>query len=90
MKNKQIFTRPICGNKTTFLGLIDTEISQEEFTLVTIEAENYHKPKESIRIENSSGSNIKNEPIEHDKGIGINETINPKEKMINNNLKSQI
>ena len=90
MRNKKIFTRPICGNKTTFFGLIDVEISQEEFTLVINEAENYHKPKESIRIKNSLGSNIKNKPIEHDNGIGINETINPKERMINNNLKSQI
>ena len=90
VRNKKIFTRPICGNKTTLFGLIDAEINQEEFTLVIKKAENYHKPKESIRIKNSQGSNIKIKPIEHEKGIGINETINTKERMIDNNLKSQI
>ena len=37
-------------------------------------------------MKNSQGSNIKNKPIEHDKGIGINEKINQKERMINNNV----
>ena len=59
MRDEKIFTRPIFGNKSTFFGLIDAEISHEEFKLAINEAENYHKPKESIRMKNSQGSNIK-------------------------------
>ena len=41
VRDKKIFTRPIFGKKSTFFGLIDAEISHEEFKLAINEAENF-------------------------------------------------
>lgn len=62
--------------KITYEALIDANISLEEFTLVSNEAEYYQKLKGNIRIKDSERWVIeRNKLIEHGKRIGINEMI---------------
>ena len=69
---------------------ISLSISHEEFTLACIEAENYSRLNEIIRIKTSKNGDIERDRlIDHSKMILINETIKQNEK-IKNNLKSQV
>ena len=62
--------------KITYEALIDANISLEEFTLVSNEAEYYQKLKENIRIKDSERwVTERDKLIEHGKRIGINEII---------------
>ena len=71
-------------------GLINSEISHEEFMIIINEDKNYREIKESIRMMNSQRSDAeKITLIEECKKIGINEVIKCNE-VINNNLKYQI
>ena len=68
-------------------GLMDDEISHEDFEAIINEEKKYRELKESIRMMNSQRSDVeKVNLIEEGKKIGINEVIKRNE-IINNSLK---
>ena len=68
-------------------GLMDDEISHEDFEAIINEEKKYRELKESIRMMNSQRSDAeKVSLIEEGKKIGINEVIKRNE-IINNSLK---
>ena len=68
-------------------GLMDDEISHEDFEAIINEEKEYRELKESIRMMNSQRSDVeKVNLIEEGKKIGINEVIKRNE-IINNSLK---
>ena len=70
--------------------LIHADISYEELTLVSNEAEHYRREKERIRTKSSEkGGNERGGLIEHGNKTGIDEIIKQNER-INNNRKSQV
>ena len=67
-------------------GLINNEISHEDFESILNEEKKYRELKESIRMMNSRRSDAeKNSLIEEGKKIGINEVIK-RNQIINNSL----
>ena len=63
----------------------DSDISQEEFTLITNQKHNYLRLKEIIRTKDSQQSGIEtNRLIEHGKRIGIDEKL---KQVLRKNLK---
>ena len=63
----------------------DSDISQEEFTLVTNQKHNYLRLKEITRTKDSQKSGIEtNRLIEHGKRIGIDEKL---KQVLRKNLK---
>ena len=63
----------------------DSDISQEEFTLVTNQKHNYLRLKEITRTKDSQQSGIEtNRLIEHRKRIGISEKL---KQILRKNLK---
>ena len=63
----------------------DSDISQEEFTLVTNQKHNYLRLKEITRTKDSQQSGIEtNRLIEHGKRIGIDEKL---KQVLRKNLK---
>ena len=68
-------------------GLMDDEISHEDFEAIINEEKKYRELKESSRMMNSQRSDVeKVNLIEEGKKIGINEVIKRNE-IINNSLK---
>ena len=67
-------------------GLINNEISHEDFESILNEEKKYRELKESIRMMNSRRSDAeKNSLIKEGKKIGINEVIK-RNQIINNSL----
>ena len=67
-------------------GLINNEISHEDFESILNEEKKYRELKESIRMMNSRRSDAeKNSLIKQGKKIGINEVIK-RNQIINNSL----
>ena len=68
--------------KIIFKALIDSDISQEEYTLVINEEQNYLRVEEIIRTKDSQLDIERDTLIEHGKRIGINEIIKQNEGQI--------
>ena len=66
----------------TSKGLIEFEVSHDEFTLVINEDQNYFRLKESIRPKEDYLGDIDRDRLtEHSKGIRINKTLNKNESL---------
>ena len=62
--------------KISLKGLIDSDISHDEFKLVINEEQNYFMLREIIRAKDNQLSNIERDRLtEHNKRIGIDETL---------------